>query len=384
MSQGTHSEAEHVRGVYERDPGSGIWWIRYIDEHGKLRRRRVGPKVLAKRFYRDAKQKVAAAKVVIAIAGPEQPKPLPPRTVTAMIDDVLARIKGQLRSERNYIQSAKLWKAAFPDTALDAVLPGDIERWRAMQFAVKAPPKPATINRHLAFLKRVFRLALQDGYCTKTPFNTITFQKENNRRVRFLAEEEEARLCGILAEPDRLAVQIAIYTGMRQGEQFPMRWAQVDFQNRIITIPRSKHGESRVVRLSVTTLGYFTRLLQINGSSAYVFPSDTNTTPMNAGNFYNRTFRPALKRADIENFHWHDLRHTFGSRLAMLHVGETQIAALMGHKSTAMAQRYIHLTQGHLHDVVGQLDEVADRIHGSALAQSPSDTKTDTGKSTLH
>jgi len=384
MKKGTHSDAEHVRGVYERDVGSGVWWIRYTDEHGKLRRRKVAPKVLARRLYKDIKRKVTTAKITTEFAGPEKPPAPIPRTIAEMIDDVLARTKGQLRSWRNYAQSAKLWKLEFPEKALDEVLPGDIERWRAAQYAVKVPPKPATVNRHLAFLKRVFKLAMQDGYCTKTPFHTVTLQKENNRRLRFLSEEEEARLCAAIPdERDRLAVQVAIYTGMRQGEQFSMKWGEVDFQNRVITIPRSKHGDSRIVRLNDCAMRYFNRLLQLNAASPYVFPSETNSTPIVAGNFYNRTFKPALKRAGIENFHWHDLRHTFGSRLGMLHVSAVEIAALMGHKTTAMAERYVHLAQGHLHDVVSQLDEVADRIHGSAPAPA-TDPKTDTNKATMH
>jgi len=351
-----------VRGVYERDPGSGVWWIRYADEHGKLRRLLVGTKEQAKNQYNHKRKLVRMAR--LAPPAPEVPAELStPLLLSTMIDDVLVR-KKRLRSYREYARSAKTWKAAFPAQPLEGITPGDIERWRAMQYAPEKAPKPATINRHLSFLRLVYRLAINDGRCARTPFLSLKLERENNQRIRFLTDEEEQRLCATLNERDWLMVGVAAYTGMRQGEQFPMKWSQVDFENKVLTIPRSKHGESRVVYLTETVLTYFQRMLVLSGNSAYVFHSENAETPVDASNFSARVFRPALETAKIENFRWHDLRHTYGSRLAMAGATETQIASLMGHKSTAMAQRYIHLSEGHLHDTVVKLDAVAARIHG--------------------
>ena len=360
-------------GIFEKKPGSGVWWIRYADEQGKIRRKLVGPKDLAKTLYKRARKKTREVRL---FPPPPEVVPVPaPITLDAMIDDVLARTKGILKSWREYERSAKMWKAAFGGRLLAAIVPGDIERWRAAQYAVKNPPKPATINRHLAFLKRVYSLALRDGKCERSPFLTIDFEKENNRRVRFLTDDEETRLCAQLEERDRLTVCIAAYTGMRQGEQFPMRWEQVDFANRVITIPRSKHGEGRIVTLSYAALGFFQRMCALTGTSLYVFPSGTWKSPISATNYSARVFKPAVKRAKIKNFRWHDLRHTYGSRLGMAGVSETEIARLMGHKATAMTQRYVHLSQGHLHDTVEKLDAVAARIHGPAGTSTSTDTE---------
>lgn len=358
-------KSKKVRGIYEREPGSGVWSFRYADENRKLQRKLGGTKEQAKNAYRQAKKTVRAAKLAppptdVLVNAP------PPQTLAGMIDDVLARTKGVLRSWREYQRSGKMWKAEYPGRALDDITPGDIERWRAAKLAQKEPPKTATLNRHLAFLRRVYRLAINDGLCTRTPFLGIKLARENNARVRFLSEDEEKRLCKALDdERDRIMVRVAVSTGMRQAEHFNAEWEWVDFENSVIVIPRSKHGERRTVPLSPAVVGYFERMRELSGNSRYVFPCSTGTTPLHASNYSKRIFRPALVTAGIENFHWHDLRHTFGSRLAMAGATPFEIQQLMGHKSLKMVERYVHLTQGHLHTTVSKLDVVADRIHGT-------------------
>ena len=88
--------------------------------------------------------------------------------------------------------------------------------------------------------------------------------------------------------------------------------------------------------------------------SEYVFPN-RNGNPMSPDNFINRSFKTALKKAGIENFRWHDLRHTFASRLVMKGVPLTTVKELMGHKTIQMTLRYAHLSPSHLLEAVQQL-----------------------------
>ncbi len=90
---------------------------------------------------------------------------------------------------------------------------------------------------------------------------------------------------------------------------------------------------------------------------------------MDATNFRQRAFNPAVHEAGIENFRWHDLRHTFASRLAMKGVDLNSIRELMGHKTLAMTLRYAHLSQSHLHHAVKQLDD-GGSFGGSTSEQS--------------
>jgi integrase len=150
-------------------------------------------------------------------------------------------------------------------------------------------------------------------------------------------------------------VAVALHTGLRQSEQFHLRWENVDFHAGVITVPRSKHGEARCIPMNDTareTLrGQTSRL-----KSPYVFPSETGETPLDARNFVRRVFLPALKEAKIEGLRWHDLRHTFASRLTMAGVDLRTVQELMGHKTTAMTLRYAHLSPAHQLGAVQRLN----------------------------
>ena len=90
--------------------------------------------------------------------------------------------------------------------------------------------------------------------------------------------------------------------------------------------------------------------------SEWVLPSSTGTTPINSCNVMHRHFVPALEAAKVVDFHWHDLRHTFASRLVMAGVPLFTVQKLMGHTTLAMTQRYAHLAPGHLREAVSNLD----------------------------
>src|SRR5262249_22822554 len=161
-----------------------------------------------------------------------------------------------------------------------------------------AAVRPATVNRALAFLKRVFNVAIADGLIDSNPVRAVKLLKENNARVRYLTDEEEPRLRAALGEDQWPMVAVAINTGLRQGEQFKLRWEHVDFTNRILTIPRSKHGEARTVPMN-ETVRELLRSLPSRLKSPYVFPSATGETPINPANYLYRVFGPALRRAGI-------------------------------------------------------------------------------------
>ncbi len=333
------------RGVFERPAGSGVWWVCYFDEHGRRHREKVGPKGLAQDVYRKRKNDIRESRFF--------PEDIRRREVLLadMIDDYLDRVKGKLRSYRECKRAGKNWKAALPGKTLRQIQPGDIERAVAKRAAEVSP---ATINRSLAFLKRVFNVAIADGCVEQNPVRKVKLFKENNARVRFLTAEEETTLFTKLEDTDQGMVLVALHTGFRQAEQFGLRWEHVDFATGIMTVPRSKSGETRRVPMNDIVRGVL-RALPSRMKSAWVFPSATGETPLDARNYVSRVFQPALKEASVQGFRWHDLRHTFASRLVMAGVDLRTVQELMGHKTLVMTLRYAHLSASHQLDAVQRL-----------------------------
>jgi len=140
---------------------------------------------------------------------------------------------------------------------------------------------------------------------------------ENNARDRYLTDIEDTAFRVYLAEhhPERLPeIDIALHTGMRRGEQFGCEWSWVDLDKCILTVPRSKHGEKRYVYLNDAAVAAFRALWQFSQGSGKVFAhlyraGDTKGAREWFGN--------ALAKLKITNFRWHDLQHTFASRLVM-------------------------------------------------------------------
>ena len=285
------------RGLFERPKGSGVWWVRYHDESGREHREHVGPKALARKVYTKRKNEVQERRFF--------PENIGRRDILLadMIDDVLKRAKGRVRAYVDYDRYGRYWKQAFQGRTLGQISPGDVERYQAQRIKTAAP---ATVNREVMFLKRVFNVAIADGLMQANPTKRVKLFRENNARVRFLSEEEETKLREAMRPLDWPLVAFAIHTGLRQGEQFGLRWENIDFANGIITIPRSKSGKVRRVPMNDTVRAVL-RDLPSRARSAYVFPSKAGETALDAKNFVHRAYLPALKQAEVEGMRWHDL-----------------------------------------------------------------------------
>ncbi len=344
------------RGLFERPKGSGVWWVRYADEHGRMHREKVGRKALALKVYQKRKNEIAERRFF-----PEQ---IRRREVllSEMLRGYLATVEDRLRSFSDYKRYGKYWTDALGTRPLRQIVAGDVERYVAQRIR---QVKPASVNRELQFLKHVFNVAIADGKADDNPVKRVKLFNENNRRVRFLSDDEEHALVDALADEHRPLVLVALHTGLRRENQFQLRWEHIDFATGWITVPRSKSGEAYRVRMN-DTLRDALRALPSRMKGPWVFPSATGETPMDAQNFYNRVFVPALQTAKIEGVTWHTLRHTFASRLVMAGVDLTTIKELMGHKDIATTMRYAHLSPGH------QLDAV------QRLNRKPTDTTTST------
>jgi integrase len=211
--------------------------------------------------------------------------------------------------------------------------------------------QPATVNRYFEWLRKVLNLAVRDGKLQSNPVCRLKLSKESKGKTRFLSLEEEGKLLEAMGPTHGPWARLAILTGMRQTEQFSLKWADVNLERGLITLPVTKAGDVQYVPLN-DEAKQILEGLTVGNRSVWVFPSENPDTYLDPRNFYDRVWTPAVKRAGIEWISWHDLRHTFASRLAMAGHNEGTIAALLRHSSTALVKRYTHLSPSHLHAAV--------------------------------
>lgn len=331
-------------GVYEKTPGSGVWYVLWYDDRGRRHREKVGPKNLAEKVYNRRKGEAAQGKFF-----PEARKHQ--IRLKDYIKQNVALVKRRVRN--TYVQDlyAKYWTHALGEMFLRQIEAGDISRHVAKRAAKVSG---ATINRELAFLSRVFNAAVVDGYVDANPVKLITRTKEAGR-LRYLTEKEEKELRKFLRPDFWDLVQFAIHTGMRQSEQFKLKWVNVDLAAGFLFVPVSKHGGSRRVPLNDTSRAILQRQpSRMKGE--FVFTETLEGRPRNAKNFTRRTFANALLKAKIDDFRWHDLRHTCGSRLAMAGADIRLIQEMLGHKTLEQTRKYAHLSPSHMSQTAKLLD----------------------------
>lgn len=257
-------------------------------------------------------------------------------------------------------------RAFFGEKTLADVTPKEIVAYKNKRY--EDGMAPATINRELANLKKAFNLALREWeWCHMNPVSRVSMEKENNKRDRWLTEEEASRLLGCCRPWLRDLVLFALHTGMRMGEILELTWRGVDFTRRTVTVFRSKNGERRTIPVNDTVLHVLKEKTKVRSLTVDRVFCSKIFTPLESGHL-RRAFRLALGKAKIEDFHFHDLRHTFATRLVQAGIDLYKVQQLLGHKSPIMTQRYAHHYPESLRDGV----EILDRQGGfsTILAQS--------------
>lgn len=204
---------------------------------------------------------------------------------------------------------------------------------------------PATVNRELALLSRIFTLAMKNRLAAYNPCSEVQKLAVDNKRVRYLLDEEERRLMPLLTGQLahlRSALIVAVGTGMRRGDQLNLRWDRVDFQRDVIWVPNAKTGQSYGVPMSAQVREVMLALRREARGSDYVFTNPHTGKPYTS---LRSPFATACHMAGIKGLRWHDLRHTFGTRLAEAGNSEATIAELMGHAEPKTTRRYTHGTE---------------------------------------
>lgn len=219
--------------------------------------------------------------------------------------------------------------------------------------------KPGSINREMSCFRHMLKKAVSWDMMDKNPFDfgESLILKENNRRLRFLSEDEIEKLLENCKGHMRDIVECAIHTGMRKGELLNLKWSQI--KNGMIYLRKTKTNNPREIPVNDTLELIFNRVKRNFGlrvadgkkqNKDFIFT--LHGEPIKD---IKTAFRLTCDRANIEDFRFHDLRHTFASQLILKGGTLKDVQELLGHKTMTMTLRYAHLTQEHKRKAVNLL-----------------------------
>ncbi len=216
----------------------------------------------------------------------------------------------------------------------------------------------------------IYRLGIENGKVQSNPAKLLKRRKVSGGRVRFLNQfepletetdylkplkTEEERLRAVIKHdyPEHIEeLEIALHTGMRRSEQYQrIDWSSVDLARKDLYIPNSKNGQGRHIPLNAMARAAFERKRKARIADGPIPIAPQGSIFIGQGGERllgpRHWFEVAIKKAGLQNFTWHDLRHTFASRLVMADVDIRTVAELMGHESIQMTMRYAHLAPEH-------------------------------------
>lgn len=217
---------------------------------------------------------------------------------------------------------------------------------------------PSSANRFHASLSHVFTVATKElEWIEKNPFLNIRKLKEPKGRVRYLSDIERETLlheCRVSKNPLIFTiVVVALSTGARRSEILNLKWKDVDFERQRAILHDTKNGEKRILTLKGYALQLLENLYTKNGDmNRYVFARSDGKLPIEI----KRAWENVVIRAKLEDFRFHDLRHSAASYLAMNGATMLEIAEVLGHKTLDMVKRYSHLSESHTSKVIEDMN----------------------------
>ncbi len=285
------------------------------------------------------------------------PKSIAKRKTLADLIDKYSKDYLPLKKDgKNQTRHLKWWRKELGFYTLADVTPAVIAD--ARDTLLEGDRKGATVIRYMASLSHVFTIAMKEyGWIEDNPFRKVTKPREARGRVRYLPDTEREELlkaCKNSVNPDLyFAVVLALCTGARRSEQMNLTWEQVDLERGTILLHETKNGDRRTLPLTGPALELMEERSRIRRlDTNLIFPSNKNPRkPI----YFEAAWRIAKEEAKIEDFKWHDLRHTFASYLAMNGATLPEIAAALGHRTLQMVQRYAHISQPHVQAIVGKM-----------------------------
>jgi len=259
----------------------------------------------------------------------------------------------------HHLDRAKCFLPFFEDMPIGRITKNDATRYRKHRHAEHArlhkpdakPLTDATVNRDLSVVRHILYWALDEGYIVKNPFTRLRLARERRKRRPVVPVFDEVRLLLACGAHLFAIVILALDTGMRRGELLHQLWEDIDFDRRLIFVTLSKTPEGQMRPIPMTQRA-FDLLSAMRKPSGRVFLYRGK-----ALRNIKRAWAAAIRRAGINRYRFHDLRHTFNTRLLEAHVIADTRKELMGHSDgNDVHAGYSHVEVHLLREAIGQLE----------------------------
>jgi integrase len=324
--------------VYQiRNQGGAIsWGIEFYDENGKRKRRII-------QNAQSKKDAVLALNMQVQVefrkeyrADSVQKEITFTEFAETYLNDYAKVNKKSWRSDFYYLNANLV--PFFNNVFISKLNLHSVEKYKWKR--VKDGVEKSTVNRELACLKKMMNKAIDWEFLHRNPVTGVKlFSEKDHLKERVLNPEEEKRLLKSSVDYLKPIIKVAIHSGLRRGEILNLKWKDVDLERRELIITNTKSGKARVVPVNGVLFLEFQKLWNTRVESEYVFTNSSTGKPFVD---IKKAFKSAFKKANVQELRFHDLRHTFASRLVENGVDIITVKNLLGHSSVRVTERYTH------------------------------------------
>jgi integrase len=293
---------------------------------------------------------------------------------TMTVGQLAARFLASGIAHKHHVYHLKFLLPFFSELPVLRLTKPMAEEYRKNRMAEKkgVTLKDATVNRDLSVLRHILYWGVDGQLLLANPLARLKMARERKTRRQILSPVEELPLLEHAAPHLRSMIMAALDTGMRRGEITGQRWEDIDFSQRVLFVTRSKtpEGESREIPLTNRLLKWLSENRQREG---IVFPYEGQQVRI-----IKRAWKTALKNAGLRHVRFHDLRHTFNTRLMEAGVLQEIRMALMGHSSGAKIHAiYTHIELPAKREAIRKLEAWVNQQQQQQLIKEQNDARTE-------
>ena len=326
--------------LYKRKDSS-VWWVKIVIDGRKVQRSTgTDDKIKAQEFHDRLKAQMW-----------EQNR-LGIKTRRSWKEAVVRWLEETSEKATHHEDKRKLiWLDGYlGELMLDEVTLDVIDSIRAAKLKEAAK---ATTNRYLALIRSILLRARDEWeWIDKVP--KVRLFKESANRERSLTKEQAGKLLAELPQHLRDLVLFSLATGLRQGNVLKLEWSQINLEQRHAWVHAWQSKNRRPIAIPLNEAAYSVLIRQKGKHERRVFTF--RGKPLESAN--TRAWHKALKRAEIDNFRWHDLRHTWATWQRQAGTPTHELQRLGGWRTGAMVERYAHLAPDHLAEAASRLNSV--------------------------